>query len=108
MFHRVPVGVPVINAARVLGAVAAAPRQRDPDRGFGVVRQMVGARPQDPARDDGVAVGQPGDDGTGDAVRSGGEVRVPGSPRVAALGDGAMQMIGNGVLITAAAGLMAK
>ena len=48
---------------------------------LGLGGELVRARPQDPRRHDGVAVGQPGDDGAGRALRDRGEVRASPSGR---------------------------
>ena len=68
-------------AARVPGALAAAARRRDPDLGFRLGRQLVRPRHPDPRGHDGDAVGQPGDDGAGRAVRDRRQVRLSATGR---------------------------
>ena len=66
-----------INPQRVFWELS--PRLPDgahPHRRLRLGRQLVRARPQDPARDDGLALGQPGHDGPRRALRDRGQVRA--------------------------------
>ncbi len=62
-------------AARHLGAVAAAAGPGDHHQRFRLLRQLVRARPEDPARHDVLAVRRPRLDGRGRALRDRREVR---------------------------------
>ena len=68
-------------AARFLGIVTEASRELHRHGRFGIGGQLVRARSEVPARDDGIALGEPRDDGTGRAVRDRREVRVSRSGR---------------------------
>ena len=64
------------SAAALLRALEAAARQRDPQLGLGLVGELVRARREDPQGDDGVALGEPRDDGARRAVCDRREVRA--------------------------------
>ena len=71
-----------INPQRLFSELSKRlPDRADPQLRLGLVRQLVRARRADPQGDDGVAVGQPRDDGAGRAVRDRCEVRASGSRR---------------------------
>ena len=89
-------------AARLLRALAAAARPRDPDRRLRLVRELVRARRQAAPRHDGLAVGHPGDDGPGVPYAIAAKFAHPDRPVIALVGDGAMQMNGMAELITIA------
>ena len=69
-------GEPDQSAARDLGVVAAPAGRRDRHQRFGLVRQLVRARPQGAARHDVFAVRRPCVDGRGGALRDRREIRA--------------------------------
>ena len=57
------------------------PDERDRDERFGIVRELVRARPEDATRHDGFAVRRPRVDGRGGSLRHRGEIRASRSAR---------------------------
>jgi pyruvate dehydrogenase (quinone) len=90
-------------AARVLGAVAAAARRLHPHLRLRLGRQLVCARPEDPARHDGLAVRRTWRPWVRPCpTPSPPSSPIPDRPVIALVGDGAMQMNGINGLITIA------
>ena len=77
---RAPGRRPDEPAARRLGALAAPARGRDHLRRFGLLHELVRARPEAALRQSRLALGDARDDGPGHAVRDRGQVRVPEPP----------------------------
>ena len=69
------------SAARDMGTLAPAAERRDSDLGFRLLRQLVRARPEDPARHGLLAVRRSGLDGRGGALRDRRQVRASGPAR---------------------------
>ena len=98
------IGADPINPQRVFWELS----QRLPDRAIltsdsGSAANWFARDVQHPRGDDGVAVGHAGDDGARACrTRSRAKFAHPDRPVIALVGDGAMQMNGNGELVTIA------
>ena len=88
------------SAARVLGTLVAPARWRDHRQRLWLRRQLVRPRPAHPARHDVLTVRWSRQHGRRCALRDRRQVRPSGSPSLALVGDGAMQMNGMAELIT--------
>ena len=95
-------GQPGQPAARHVGAFATPAGRRDRHQRFRLLRQLVCARPEDPARHDGSLSGGLASMGAAVPYAIAAKFAHPDRPVIALVGDGAMQMNNMAELITVA------